>query len=263
MLATTKRCGVILVAAGLAACSSTGPSSGGSPVSFNTATRPATTPSASRASFSTTATPVTISLGGNTLVLTSVQLVAKHIEFQRLGKDVTCEQDVNAEQDCDELNIGPVLLDLSLTPGAAQSFVADVPAGTYDQAEFHIHVVSGADASDQAFLAAHPEFQGVSIRATGTYQVGTGAPVAFTYTTALDAEQELALSPPLTTNGSTAASVTLFVDVSSWFKAAGGTALIDPATALVGGPNESVVENNIKASFKAFEDENHSGTYNH
>lgn len=263
MLTTAKRFGGILLVVGLVACSSTGPSAGGSPVSFNTATHAGTPPAASRASFSTTATPLTISLGGNTLVLTSVQLVAKHIEFQRLGHDVTCEQDVNADQDCDELNIGPVLLDLSLTPGAAQSFVTDVPAGTYDQAEFHIHMVSGADASDQAFLAAHPEFQGVSIRATGTYQVGTGTPVAFTYTSALDAEQELALSPPLTTNGSTAASVTLFVDVSTWFKTSDGTGLVDPASALLGQPNQSLVEGNIKASFKAFEDENHSGTYNH
>lgn len=71
---------------GLGGCSSTGPSSGGSRVFFNTATQPATTPSASRASFSTTNTPYTISLGGNTLVLTNVQLVAKHVERQRQGK---------------------------------------------------------------------------------------------------------------------------------------------------------------------------------
>jgi hypothetical protein len=258
MFATTNRYIGILIVTGLAACSSTGPSGGGSTVSFNTATHAGTPPAGSLASFSTGATPFTITLGANTLVLTDVQLVAKHIEFQRQGKDVVCEQDVNAEQDCDELNVGPVLLDLALSAGATQSFSVIVPAGTYDKAELHIHRVSSTDAGDAAFLAANPGFDGVSIKATGTYN-GT----AFTYTTDLDAEQEIALSPALTTDGSTPASVTLFVDVSSWFKTADGTALVDPATALLGQPNQSLVEGNIQVSLKAFEDENHDGVSDH
>jgi hypothetical protein len=218
----------------------------------------ANSPTASRVSLSTTATPLTVTLGANTLVLTDVQLVARHIEFQRQGKEVTCERDVNAEQDCEELNVGPVLLDLTLAGGASQSFSVQVPAGTYDKAELHIHRVSGSDTADAAFLAANPGFDGVSIKATGTYN---GTP--FTFTTDLDAEQEIALSPPITTDGSTPASVTLMVDVSSWFKTADGTGLVDPATALVGQPNQSLVENNIKVSLKAFEDENHDGVSDH
>jgi hypothetical protein len=58
-------------------------------------------------------------------------------------------------------------------------------------------------------------------------------------------------------------SVTLFVDVSAWFKTADGTGLVDPATALLGQPNQSLVENNIKNSLKAFEDENHDGVSDH
>jgi hypothetical protein len=98
----------------------------------------------------------------------------------------------------------------------------------------------------------------VSIKATGTYN---GAP--FTFTTGLDAEQEIALVPPITTDGATPASITLLVDVSSWFKTADGTGLVDPATALAGQPNQSLVENNIKKSFEAFEDENHDGVNDH
>ena len=263
MFATAKRASLLALAAGLAACSSTGPNGGGGTLSFNTATHPGTPPGASKTSFSTTATPLSITLGANTLVLTDVQLVAKHIELQRQGKEVTCESDMNHEQDCEELNVGPVLLDLNLAPGAMQSFNVTVPAGTYDKAEFHVHRVSGTEAADAAFLAANPGFDGISIRATGTYQAGTGAPVAFTYTTDLDAEQEIALSPPLTTDGSTPASVTLFVDVSSWFKTADGTELVDPASALPGQPNQSLVESNIKGSFEAFEDENHDGESDH
>ena len=259
MNATHRRVGLLLLASGLAACSSTGPSAGGgSTVSFNTATRAGTPPSASKASFSTTPTPLSITLGANTLDLTDVQLVARHIELQREGKDVTCENDVNHEQDCEELNVGPVLLDLSLAPGASQSFSVQVPAGTYDKAELHVHRVSSSDTADAAFLAANPGFDGVSIKVTGTYN---GTP--FTFTTDLDAEQEIALSPPITTDGSTPASITLFVDVSSWFKTADGTGLVDPATALAGQPNQSLVEDHIKASFEAFEDENHDGESDH
>src|SRR5579859_278750 len=102
MNATHRRVGLLLLASGLAACSSTGPSAGGgSTVSFNTATRAGTPPSASKASFSTTPTPLSITLGANTLDLTDVQLVARHIELQREGKDVTCENDVNHQQDCE------------------------------------------------------------------------------------------------------------------------------------------------------------------
>ena len=134
MFRTVKQLGIISLAAGLAACSSTGPSAGGSTVSFNTATHAGTPPAASLASLGTTSTPLTVTLGANTLVLTDVQLVARNIELQRQGKDVVCESDVNAEQDCEELNVGPALLDLTLAAGASQSFSVQVAAGTYDKA---------------------------------------------------------------------------------------------------------------------------------
>jgi hypothetical protein len=41
------------------------------------------------------------------------------------------------------------------------------------------------------------------------------------------------------------------------------TALVSPATANQGQPNESVVANNIQNSFKAFEDDNHDGLADH
>lgn len=40
-----------------------------------------------------------------------------------------CEQDVNADRDCDELNLGPVLPDLSLAPGAAHKKLAPAVGG--------------------------------------------------------------------------------------------------------------------------------------
>jgi hypothetical protein len=53
--------------------------------------------------------------------------------------------------------------------------------------------------------------------------------------------------------------LTLSIDLSGWFANAGGTGLVDPVQALDGQPLESMVEQNIRSSFHAFEDENGDG----
>jgi hypothetical protein len=50
------------------------------------------------------------------------------------------------------------------------------------------------------------------------------------------------------------APLTLHVDASGWFANAGGTGLVDPALANDGGPFEPLVEQHIRASFRAFHD---------
>ena len=49
------------------------------------------------------------------------------------------------------------------------------------------------------------------------------------------------------------------VDIANWFLNAGGTALVDPASANKGQPNESVVRDRIEASIEAFRDDDHDG----
>jgi hypothetical protein len=70
------------------------------------------------------------------------------------------------------------------------------------------------------------------------------------------------LVPPVTVGAAGTADLTLLVDISTWFNSA-GSALIDPATANVGGVNELLVRGNIRTSFKAFEDDNHNGEDDH
>jgi hypothetical protein len=48
--------------------------------------------------------------------------------------------------------------------------------------------------------------------------------------------------------------VTLLVDVTGWFLTADGSGLVDPQQANDGAPFESLVEQNIRASFRAFHD---------
>lgn len=241
-----------LAAAGsLAACSSdgAGPSAGGQiALSLATTAGPATT----------AGTPDTIALGADVLVINSVELVLRDIEFEKQNSDA-CDSLATGDDGCEEVEAGPVLVDLPLGTGATQAFTVSVDSGTYDEIELKLHKPEDTgDAADQAFLAAHPDLAGVSVRVTGTFN-----DVPFTFTSDVDAEQELDLQPPLMVGATAATDVTLFVDVRTWFVQPGGAALIDPSLALKGGAFEGVVADNIKASFGAFEDENHDGSGDH
>lgn len=191
----------------------------------------------------------TIVEGGDTLVLTSVEVVMREIELKRVETS-----DCTGGDECEKFDAGPVLVSLPLTPGAQQRFALDsVPDGSYNEIEFDVHKPDDGDPQDQAFISANPDFAEISIRVRGTFN---GA--SFEYTTDLDVEQELALVPALTITAGVSINVTVFVDVRTWFVVAGS--LIDPATANKGEVNESAVANNIKDSFKAFEDDDRSGS---
>ena len=232
---------VALLAGG---CSDAGPSNL-SQLSFNLATQVA--PAAGKASALTVVTtPETFTDGTNTLVLTQVQLVLRKIELQRAGA-ADC-----AGEDCEELELGPILVDLPLgTPGAARSFSAQIAPGSYDKVEFQLHKATASD--DAGFIQAHPLFDGTSVRVTGTYN---GAD--FTFTSDVDGELEFDLNPALVANETAATDLTLFVDLDKWFRDQAGM-LVDPRTANQGQTNEALVEQNIKNALDAFEDGDHDG----
>ena len=198
----------------------------------------------------------TVTLGENTIVIASAQLVLREIEFERAESSSDCADDLpDGDDDCEELEIGPVLVDLPLGTGVTRELTVAVDTGHYDELEFEIHKPEDdGDAADAAFLVAHPDFAGVSIRVTGTFN---GTP--FTYETDLDVEQEHDLVPALVVGESGTVNVTLMVDISTWFLDEAKTALVDPATANVGGENESIVKENIKQSVEAFEDDDSDG----
>lgn len=241
------------LAVGAAACgdSGAGPSNDNQ-LGFNLATRPA----ALSAPGVALAVPETYNdNAGNVLVFERVQLVMREIELESQALENACEVP-GGDDDCAEIEIGPLLVDLPLgTSGAVRTLAADVPAGTYDEVEFEIHKPESSD--DAAFLAAHPEFAGVSIRAEGTYN---GTP--FVYESHLDVEMELDLVPPLVVDGASATDLTLFVDLGTWFRGGDGN-FVDPATANTGGEHEGVVNENVKGSLEAFEDDDHDGSDDH
>src|SRR6266550_1072129 len=156
----------------------------------------------------------------NTVAVSSVELVLRKVELKPVeraacdessqatvataasdGHDGNDEHEMNdADEDCDELEAGPILVDLPLG-GVERMFEATVPAGTFDELRFQIHKPStDGDAADQAFLAANPDFAGISVRVKGTFN---GAD--FTYTSDLNVEQELRFDPPVTVTAGTRA----------------------------------------------------------
>jgi hypothetical protein len=254
----------------LAGCSdAAAPTLGGRTFAFALATRPAATASAAAATLSASSAALTgsetIALGNDTIVVTSAQLVLRKIELERVSAETACsgsESDQSSSNevadDCESVRTGPILVDLPLGSGAARAFTATLDTGTYGKFEVKVHSPDSGDAADAAFLQTNPDFTHVSIRVSGTFN---HAP--FTFTTSLDAEQEAELVPPVSVTEATPASLTLMVDLSGWFLNEGRTALVDPASAMPGQPNQSIVENNIKSSFHAFEDENEDGQEDH
>jgi hypothetical protein len=233
------------------ACSDAGPSSL-SQMSFNVATHAA--PAATAGASLALSTPETFTDGTNTLVLTQVELVMREIELHRAGATTDCSTDTG--DDCEELELGPILVDLPLgTPGAARSFSVQVTPGSYDKVEFKLRAPTSS--SDDGFVLANPDLQGHSVRVTGTYN---GAD--FVYTGDFDAEMEFELDPAVVAGETGATDLTLMVNLDGWFRSQAG-ALLDPATANPGQANQGLVEQNIKSSLEAFEDDDHDGRHDH
>jgi hypothetical protein len=242
----------------LLACSDSNSPDGEGQVQLNIATRTA----APAPILNLSLAPVTFTDGVNTLVITQIEMVVKELELEGAevgdcdsenegGDDVEAGDESDGEDGCEEVETAAFLLDLPLDAGAAPVITVAATPGTYDEFEFKVHAPEAEDDSD--FLLVHPDFAGVSIRVQGTWN---GTP--FVYETDLEAEQEAELEPPLVVADGGTASVTLFIDVATWFRAGGGS-LIDPSSANAGQPNEGLVQQNIASSFEAFEDDDHDG----
>jgi hypothetical protein len=193
---------------------------------------------------------------GNVLSYNRVQIVLREVELENDALEDACEAATGGD-DCAEVEIGPFLVDLPVgTPGAARAFSAAVPAGTYDEVKFRIREPDD-DAADAAFIAEHPDFTNVSIRAEGSYN---GAP--FVWVSRLEAELELDLAPALVVGENETTDLTLLVNLDAWFRDAGGL-LVDPTSANEGGANQQLVGASVIRSFSAFEDHDRDGSDDH
>jgi hypothetical protein len=202
------------------------------------------------------AAPISVEGGGNTIVINQVRLVLGEIELELATADCSDSGHGGSGSgvsrngnDCPEIELDPVLVDVPLAGTATLDLGVLVPAGSYRELEFKIEEADDDTEPEAEFLRAHPEFRGVSVRVDGTFN---GRP--FTFRSALEAEIEAEFNRPLVVSAAQPLNLTVSVDVASWFKGAGGTVL-DPSRPA----NAFAIGHNIRLSFAAFEDDDRNG----
>lgn len=245
-----------VVTLGVAACSDgTGPSPGQQTITLNVATATASGAAGSAAA------PESLTVSGHTLAFDKVEVVLREIRLKRAGEEgAVCTDGMpegtsgaatgDEQHDvCEFFETGPFLVDLPLGGGPERILSIDVDTGTYRRAEFRVHKPDGS--TDAAFVAAHPDFDQISIRVTGSYDGK-----AFTYTTSTNAKQVASLDPALEVTAAGPTNLTLTVDLKKWF--VNGGQIIDPALA-VSGQKAALVDDNIRNSFRLFKDQDVDG----
>jgi len=199
------------------------------------------------------------------LVLQKVQLVLRKIELDRTGTaDCTGEienEDDNGDDDrsgrreegCEQVIRDPILIDVPVDDALHPVITVPLPAGSF--AELEAKLAPARERSTQ-FNAANPDLVGKSVRVVGTFKA---AP--FVFTSSVRSKLEMEFDPPLVVDETTK-NATISLDVRKWFLNSSGAA-IDPSAAPAGSNNLALIENNIRRSFHAFEDDDARGEDHH
>lgn len=183
----------------------------------------------------------------STIVITKAQVVFSHVELKQTESS-TCAEGTQEHDDCEEVELAPMLVDLPVNGGVSQNLTVTVPAGTYRALEAKIDAVQSGEPGAAEFLAAHPDWANRSVHVEGTYN---GTP--FVYDVPVEAELEMPFVPPVTV-AEGANNLTIDIGLSGWFKDASGNPL-DPSNSA----NWSAIAASIRSSFHAFEDDNRDG----
>lgn len=199
------------------------------------------------------------------LVLQKVQLVLRKIELDQTGAaNCTGElenEDANGNDDhagrpedgCEEVIRDPILIDVPVDDALHPVITVPLPAGTFSELEAKL---APARESSTQFNATNPDLVGKSVRVVGTFK---GAP--FVFTSSVRAKLEMEFDPALVIDQTTK-NATISLDVRKWFVDSSG-AVIDPSKAPAGSDARAQIENNIRRSFHAFEDDHERGEDHH
>jgi hypothetical protein len=197
-----------------------------------------------------------VAQGPDTLFLRRVRLVLAELAIAPAAAN-ECEEEEGEElPPCVEFDEKPVVVELPLDRALVRRAAKPAPVTDYNL--FQAVVLRPDPTADSSLLVSHPELAGVTVRAEGVFS-HAGARRDFVYTTGWSEREEIELHPPLAVSVGDTLHVTLRVDVASWFRRADGRALVDPVTAAPGGPNETLVRDNIRTSITVFRDGNADG----
>jgi hypothetical protein len=245
----------IAILGALAACSGDLTGANRHPVQLSFTTNTATT-----ASTNGVAADLRVGPAGD-LVLTSVQLVFRKIELDKTG-DAQCvpeaedadDDNPHVDLECEDVSREPLLVTVPVDGEVHSGIVVPLAAGTYSELEAKL---GPAGADKTAFNSANAQLVGNSVRVEGSYK---GAP--FVFTSPVRSRLEMEFDPPLVIDETTT-NATISIDVGKWFLNSDGS-VIDPTQ--VGEPGSTVrqqIENNIRRSFHAFEDDDEDGEDHH
>src|SRR5256714_2395725 len=206
-------------------------------------------------------------VGANSgLVVQEVQLVLGKLELDERGAaDCVGEvEDQNDEQgdevgenagtaECEDVALDPVLVDVPVDDALHPVINVPLPEGTFSQLEARLQPAANTFTT---FNTANPDLVGKSVRVAGTFR---GTP--FVFTAPVRAKLEMDFDPPLVIDATTR-NATVAIDVRKWFLNSDGS-VIDPTAAPPGSSNIALIENNIRRSFHAFEDDDERGEDHH
>jgi hypothetical protein len=255
---TSRSALLICVVVGASACTDATSSGGRHPLTVSLTSQSQASAAANRAPASGALSDITIAVGGNSLVITKAQVVARRIELAPTsasacaGTTESGDDDAEVEDGCAEVEVGPTLLDIPVDATTTTNITASVPPGTYRALEIRIGPITSGNRSSQSFVFAHPDFKNVSVRVEGTFNGK-----AFVFTSPIDARIETAFSAPVTVDA-TNPNVTVAIDLSNWFGDGSG-GMLDPSNSA----NAARISANIAGSFRAFEDDDHDGHDDH
>jgi len=171
----------------------------------------------------------------NTLTLDSVKILLKDIKLNVAA----------ASNDSVNFKTGPFVLRLNMNSSVNLISTAYIPEGTYDKVMFEVHKLQDGEIVDTAFSFGGGRY---SVVVYGKFNL-----VPFIYRSTKSAKQKITFSPGVGISSNTKANITLKVQPYTWFW--NGSDYMDPAVL----SNENDIDNNIKASFKAFKDNDKNG----
>jgi hypothetical protein len=200
----------------------------------------------SNSGLSASANTIPVTSGGHTLDLTQVTLSVARIELKRAVTSACSDDEAlhdgdgedtahTSVEDCAEMKVGPTTVDLPLSGGMVTLPANALPAGTFRELELRLSQVE---------------------------LKGTFDGQAFDVTLPVDVHGEIEFGTPLSVVDGSPTAITINVPVNNWLTNADGS-LIDPRTISTNSTLLDVVRGRIRASLRAFEDEDHDGHDDH